>query len=252
MPTVRAIHVSPVKSLRLMRVESATIDPAGIPGDREFLLVDARGRLFNQIQTGVLAQIESRLDGERLELRMPDGTLLDGVPEPDGATTFRMYGRPVEGHWVRGPWAGAISELVGRPLRLLRVDRAGAGLDAHAVSMLSTSAVDQLGAHGDHAGDLDARRFRPTLLLEGCPPHAEDEWLGRRVRAGDAVLDVSALDVRCAITTRNPLTGERDADTLRWIAQTRPRTDGEICFGVYADVVAPGTIRVGDPVELAA
>ncbi len=63
------------------------------------------------------------------------------------------------------------------------------------------------------------------------------------------MLDVAALDMRCAITTRNPLSGERDADTLRWIAESRPRTDGEICFGVYADVVEPGAVRVGDAVE---
>lgn len=249
MPTVRAIHVSPVKSLRLMRVDAATVTPAGIPGDREFLLVDEGRRLYNQIRSGALAQVESAFDGERLELRMPDGEVVGGVPGRDGAATIRMYGRPLAGHWVVGPWAQAVSELVGKPLRLLWVDQAGAGLDAHAVSMLSAAAVDRLAAHGGHPGDLDARRFRPTLLLEGCPPHAEDEWLGRRVRAGDAVLDVAALDMRCAITTRNPLSGERDADTLRWIAESRPRTDGEICFGVYADVVEPGAVRVGDAVE---
>ena len=57
------------------------------------------------------------------------------------------------------------------------------------------------------------------------------------------------LDPRCALTTRNPESGERDADTLRWIDETRGRVDGEVCFGVYADVVEPGDVRVGDTVE---
>jgi MOSC domain-containing protein len=250
MPTVCAIHVSPVKSLRLMSVEAAEISPEGIAGDRELLLVDERGRVATQRQFGVLAQLESRLSGDRdrLELRLPDGSTLEGPLTEEEAAAVVMYGRMVPGHWVNGPFAAAVSELVGRRLRLFRGEGTCAGLDAHPVSLLSRAAVSRLGQHGGHAGDLDARRFRPTLLLDGCEPHVEDGWVGGRVRAGEAVLEVVKLDVRCALTTRNPTTGERDADTLRWIAATRPRPDGEICFGVYAEVAQPGTVRVGDPV----
>lgn len=250
MPTVRAIHMSPVKSLRLMSIEAAEIAPAGIAGDRELLLVDDRGRVASQRQLPVLAQVESRLDGDRaaLELRMPGGDTVAGPLEEKDADTIVMYGRSVPGHWMDGPFAAAVSELANRPLRLFRCSVAGDGLDMHPVSLLSASAVDQLAAHGGHQGDLDARRFRPTLLLDECQPHAEDGWIGGRVQAGDAVLDVVSRDVRCALTTRNPLTGERDADTLRWIGDARPMPDGKICFGVYADVVQPGSVRVGDPV----
>ena len=56
------------------------------------------------------------------------------------------------------------------------------------------------------------------------------------------------LDPRCALTTRHPETGERDADTLRWLASYRRADDGEVYCGLYADVVEPGTVRVGDTV----
>jgi uncharacterized protein len=55
---------------------------------------------------------------------------------------------------------------------------------------------------------------------------------------------------RCATTTRDPNTGRRDLDTLREIAAYRGKRDGKkIDFGVYAQVVRPGRIRLGDPVE---
>jgi hypothetical protein len=248
MPTVRAIHVSPVKSLQLTSVEHAEVTTAGLRGDRRLMLVDEEGRVADARRFGALLQLEARLDGDNLELRMPDGSSVADELALQGSDTIEFYGKSITGRWVDGPVAPAVSELIGRDVRLFRGDAECACLDAHPVSMLSSSAVDQLARQAGHDGDLDARRFRPSLLLDDCEPHAEDEWVGGRVQAGEAVLDVVTLDIRCALTTRNPVTGERDADTLRWIPQFRPRDDGEICFGVYADVVQPGVVRVGDPV----
>ena len=56
---------------------------------------------------------------------------------------------------------------------------------------------------------------------------------------------------RCATTTRDPQTGERDFDTLRTIKNYQGLRDGKnIDFGVYGAVEQPGRVRVGDPVEL--
>jgi uncharacterized protein YcbX len=56
---------------------------------------------------------------------------------------------------------------------------------------------------------------------------------------------------RCAVTTRDPETGERDLDTLRLLADYRGRreSDGAVLFGVYGAVVRPGRVRVGDTFE---
>ena len=55
---------------------------------------------------------------------------------------------------------------------------------------------------------------------------------------------------RCAITAQDPDTGRPDGTrTLEAIGAYRgARDDGYFCFGVYAAVVRPGRIAVGDPV----
>jgi uncharacterized protein YcbX len=85
------------------------------------------------------------------------------------------------------------------------------------------------------------------IELDGCTPHQEDSWSGKRVRLGDAIVRVGSLVPRCVITTLDPDTGRPDFPTLDVLATYRKR-ERELVFGVYGSVARPGTIRVGDPV----
>jgi hypothetical protein len=86
--------------------------------------------------------------------------------------------------------------------------------------------------------------------LAGCSPHEEDEWVGGRVRIGEALVRVREQVARCAITTQDPNKGLRDLDTLRVIKNYRGvRGRKYLDFGVYGDVVEPGRVRLGDNVE---
>ena len=114
---------------------------------------------------------------------------------------------------------------------------------------MSTASVRDLGRRGRLDGDgPDPRRFRMTVELDGCEPYEEDSWVGRRVRLGEAVIRVGDGIPRCVLTTMHPDTGEKDFPTLEVLASYR-RREGELPFGVYADVERPGRIRVGDLVE---
>jgi uncharacterized protein YcbX len=250
MARVRAINVSAVKSLHLTPVEEATIGRDGIEHDREFLLVDAGGRVATQRNTRVLARISSTYDASsgELELVLPGGERVRETPAPAGTAIVELWGREFPATVMNGSFAEAVSEVVGAPLRLLRAQDGIRALDSHAVSVLSQASADEVGRRGGR-DRLDPRRFRPTLLIDGCAAHAEDAWVGGLVRAGEARLRVVRLDPRCALTTLDPDTGERDADTLRWLAGYRRHEDGEVYCGIYADVEAPGRVRVGDEVE---
>ncbi len=167
------------------------------------------------------------------------------------STTTDFYGRDVAGHTVEGPWSDALSAFAGRPLKLLRADRAGDGSDVHVATLVSRASVDELGRHAGLEASPDARRFRMLLEIDGCAAHEEDTWQGRLLRIGEALLRIGGPVPRCAVTTQDPETGERDLDTLRVIRDYRePGPSKTADFGVYAEVEEPGRVRVGDTVEL--
>ena len=73
------------------------------------------------------------------------------------------------------------------------------------------------------------------------------------MRVGDALLRVTGNVGRCAATTRQPDTGVVDFKTLHHLRAYRgdvPTTE-PLPFGVHARVLAPGRVRLGDPVGLA-
>lgn len=251
MPTVSRLSITPVKGLALSHPDEVTITPTGVPENRRFFLVDERGKLLDRTRDGPLYGVEAECDpgGERLALTFSDGRRVDGPVKLGEAKVTGFWGRPVRGHLVEGPWSAALSEVLGKPVRLVRADDPGGGFDEAPVSLLSEASLEEL-ARQSGEEHVDGRRFRMLIHLAGTGPHEEDDWIGRRVRIGDALVRVTKQDPRCRMTTRNPDTGVRDFDTLRAIKNYRGvRGKKAIDFGVYADVEEPGRVRVGDPVQ---
>jgi uncharacterized protein YcbX len=221
-----------------------------VPYDRRFYLADERGKLWSGTRDGPLLTVRASCarDATWLSLTFADGRELAGDVQLGEAETTLFFGRPVEGHVVLGPWSEALSGLLGRRVRLLRADDSDGGFDTYPASLLSEASLEELARQADEES-VDARRFRMLVHVAGTRPHEEDEWLGRRVRIGEAVVEVTEPDPRCRMTTRNPDTGMRDWDSLRAIKRYRGVVDDGINFGVYASVVEPGRVRVGDSVE---
>ncbi len=252
----RVVWIShcPVKGLALRQLDECELTETGVAGDRQFFLVDENGRLVNGKGLGVLQQIVPRYDedAELLTLAFPDGTTLSHNVELDGALDAQFWSASVRVHVVEGPWSEAISDFAGRDLRLVRApvpatDRMRSG----AATLLGTGSLRAiarlLGVDG-----VDGRRFRMNFGADGLAEHEEDEWLGRRVRIGQAVVVPQGNVGRCAVTTQNPETGEPDLDTLKALAAYRrdAQTTEPLPFGVHAAVAEPGRVRLGDPVEL--
>lgn len=255
-PAVRTLirlSATPVKALRLSHPVEVELTAGGIPADRRFYLVDEVGGLFDATDHGALLRIVPDYEPvtERLRLSFPDGSVVeDAADRLVGTVTTDFFGRPVDGHLVDGPFEAALSRYAGRSVRLARVTRDGDGQDVHPLTLVSSASVRDLGRRGDRT-DLDARRFRINLEIEGCEPYEEDSWDGELVRVGEATVRVRGQIPRCVVTTLAPDTGEKDFGTLMQIARYRPRIGGRggLPFGVYAEVVRTGRVRVGDPVE---
>lgn len=255
-PTVSQIAIAPVKSLRLALVEQAELGPSGVIGDRRYAMLDERGHLLSVTKHSELFGIRATADpvSEYLRLDMPDGRVLEDVAALGPARQGMFYGRERPCRVVIGEFSNALSALTGEPVTLVcmsdgpAVDRPGEG----AVTVQSAAALAQLAPAAGCSEPLDGRRFRMTFTVDGVGAYEEETWLGRRVRLGTAVIRPRGNVGRCAATTFDPETGAKTAETLKAITSTRagvPTTE-RLPFGVHAEVVSLGVVRVGDPVEV--
>ena len=184
MATVVGISVYPVRGCAGTSVQRADVGPGGLAGDRTHAVVDATGRVLRAKDAPALA-----------------GVTPTGHPGLDTAAVTAAVGVPVR-----------LEPLHGRPD------------GAAAVHLVSLQALERAAA-GDLPTGCGADDPRANLVLDlrdedftGEDPAGglERAWVGRRLRVGTAVLEVTRL----------------------------PRH----CLGVYAEVARPGTLAVGDEV----
>jgi uncharacterized protein YcbX len=241
--------------MRLASVEAIELETAGVRGDRRFYVVDDEGALVNAKRVPQLLSVEPAVGDGTLRLRFPDGAVVEGEVRLGDALETSFYGRPVAGRVVEGPWNEALSDFAGKPVRLARTEREGDGLDRGRVagaSLVSTGSLQALKAVTGAEQALDGRRFRMTIGIDAEAAHVEDGWVGSRLRIGEALVLVREKVGRCSMTTRDPDTGVRDLDTLGAIADYRADvpTSEPLPFGVWCQVVEPGTVAVGDALEV--
>src|SRR5262245_34260936 len=202
----------PVKSMGGERLQEAELREDGIVGDRVVHAVDARGRL-------VTARSRPGLLAHRAALG-PDG-------EP------RVDGRP----WKSDAVSRDVATAAGEGARLRRYD----GIDRFDILPLLVATDGAISAFR-----RDGRRLRPNIVVGEVTGLAERAWAGRRLRIGSVVIRLADLRERCIMTTFDPDTQAQDVEVLRSI-----RRDFGGRLALNAAVEVPGTIRVGDPVEIA-
>jgi uncharacterized protein YcbX len=200
----------PVKSMRGEQLTSATLTDDGVAGDRLVHVRGPRGVLTARTRPGLLSL--SATTG-------PDGEILvDGRPwdAPDVAAAIRR---------VTGPGAEAVRYA------------GGERFDVMPLLVATDGGIAALG----HSG----RRLRPNIVVGGVDGLAERSWPGRALRIGEVLIGVLQLRGRCVVTTIDPDTGAQNLDVLRRIHR---EFDGQVALDCW--VARPGTIQVGDAVEV--
>lgn len=253
--SVVRLSTTPIKGLALDHPRSIELSRHGAVGDRRFFLADDEGRVQSCTANAGLLPLAARFDRDsrRLEVTRGGEVLCAGTVDPAGAVHPDMWGlRTIAADVVAGPqWSAFFSDLLGKRVRLVQARQSA--YDVHPATILGSSSVADL-ARRSGLASVDPRRFRMLIEFSGGTPHLEDSWSGRVLRIGGAVLRGGGPVKRCAATTRNPASGAVDLQTLRLITAYRGRRDSELgagaTFGVYCDVLEPGTVSVGDPLRV--
>ena len=241
--TVSSLWRHPIKSHGREALSQVTLIPGQtMPGDRVWAVAHEAAKTdgsecapcFNFSRGSKAPQlmaISAELQGDRVTLRHPQRPDLGFAPDTE-QEAFLDWVKPLM------PADRAASA------RIVRVPGRGmTDSDFPSISLCNMASHRAVEQKLDRT--LSIVRWRGNIWFEGLPLWDEFDWLGRDVRIGEAVLRVRERITRCMATTANPETGERDADTLRALNSWDHQD-----FGVYAEVLQGGEIRVNDEVQV--
>ncbi|MBW2271440.1 MAG: MOSC domain-containing protein [Deltaproteobacteria bacterium] len=281
--TVLELWRYPVKSMRGERLEVCRVERrVGIPGDRSWALRDERaGEIRGAKKMPRLLELAARTLEEpvgeavpNVEIELPDGRVVtsddpkvsDLISQALGrevtlearrpATDLDHYRRAQRIDDIEGEIRAA-SELLPEeavpefeefaPELLEFVSPPGTYFDGFELHLLTDASLDELSRHAPGAR-LDARRFRPNLVVEtggAAPGFPEFEWCGRRLRIGDLTLQVVSPMLRCGMTIQAQADLPKQPAIMRALV-----SETDMTLGVGVCVVAAGSVRLGDPIEL--
>lgn len=275
---VTALHVHPLKSGQPRSLPEVGVLARGFVDDRSWMVVDDAGVLVSAREERRLLTIRAdtalTLPGLAAGLRLsaPGATPLD-VQVPHGPTQpVRLHGNAlhaVAAGAVADAWLGAVlgrddvhlvwcddpSRRQLNPLHSRPGDHT-AFADGYPVTLASEASLAQLNEwiaqtareRGDTAAPLPMQRFRPSLVINGTEPFAEDAWT--EVTVGACVFRVAQPVDRCVMTTVDPPTLASGAEPIRTLARHRLSPDRKTLFAVHLIPLTAATIRVGDPVSV--
>lgn len=254
---VVALALTPVKGLRLLTREQILLEANGVREDRRFYLVDERGRMVNGKRCGELHGVIADYDhaARTLALIFPDGSVAEGPVQTGAQVETHFFSQPRPARLVEGPWAQELSRHMGQPLRLVEPVDAVTAIDRGAVgaaSLISRASLDRLAQEA--SAPVDPRRFRMLIEVDGLEANAEDDWVGATLRIGAATVYFRGHVGRCLTTSRDPDSGDVDLPTLDLLGDYRreAETSEPLALGIYGEVVVPGSVRIGDPIAVAA
>jgi uncharacterized protein YcbX len=232
---VREVWRYPVSSLGGEALASITVSPEGIEGDRRFAFFDPETGLAAAPEKDTRWRPALFITASQPATGLPVLRFADGAEHAldDSALPDRLaehFGFPA-----------AIGLVGSGDYRFPVVSNRYAPAPLHLVTTASVSAL----AAVTGLSPLDARRFRPSVLIETEDDEGfiENDWVGHMVRIGEADIRVTEASRRCGMTLVAQPGMAEEPDVLRGIMRHNKRN-----LGVYATPAAPVTLSVGDPV----
>jgi uncharacterized protein YcbX len=223
---VVALRRYPVKSLGGESLGSVSVDTRGLAGDRWYAVVDGDGRFATAKDSrrfkrrDAVFAYSAHSTGSSVVVTGPRGSWPVGDPALDADLS-----------------AACSAEVAVLP------EAEVPHFDADAVSLIGTATLDW--CRSELGVDADVRRLRTNLVVETTEPFVEETWVGSTISVGPVSLVVNERVERCRTID---LAQDGVATTTRWLKALGASRD--LCVAVYAGVVTPGVLSVGDPVDV--
>jgi len=277
--TVARLRRYPVKSMLGEDVGVGDVTFRGLEHDRCLAVVSRRTgkiasakypRLWRALLT-LSAAADHPVAGDGVRITLPDGAIIRSTDADVDAILSALLSEPVTLTSTPPPGAsldravpeavladgsGSFAEVPAEVIEIGAGAPPGTFVDFAPLHVLTTATLDRIAGLSPR-GLADLERYRPNIVIRtNAAGFAENDWLDRYLAVGaDLILRVIARTPRCAVPTlaHGPL--PRDADALRVLARHNrlapvQDADPEPCAGVYAEVLNPGRIKIGDDVYL--
>jgi len=189
-----------------------------------------------------LARLNTSFDTASCELSVAERgqTLLkESLREPEGCRRVARFFGEFMGSKVAGPLR--VVEAPGHAFADAR-PKPNASTDKY-VSLINLASLRDF--EQKIGQTVEPIRFRANVYFDGLPAWEEQSWMERKITVGNAKLRVISPITRCAATEVNPATAERDVSVVTELM----RHFAHNIMGIYAEVIAPGEIAVGDTVS---
>jgi len=228
MAIVEGLFIYPFKSARGLPRTSIRVASSGFEWDRNWMAVDANGKFLSQRTHPTLAQLVPTLTSDSLVLSLPGRSPLRLPLLPDeGPRRDVSIWRDRCGSIDQGDEAAAwLSGFLGQEVRIVRVPPrierlanpkyAGSVpapvtfVDGYPFLVCNRASLEDLNSR--MAEPVPMERFRPSIVLGGLEPFAEDRIA--TVSLGKLQLRLVKPCDRCIITSTDQTTGERSTNPL--------------------------------------
>lgn len=256
---VESLHIHPVKSTAVQSVEVLGITSDGADGDRRYMIIDKEDHAITARDVPRLVLVMARLTERGLRLGAPGMPNLDVVDHGTRLDKVTIWANAVEDVAVLPEASDWFTKYLERPCRLVHATKASARKgpvpiipnafqDAGPLLVVSAASLDDLNTR--LSAPVTMAHFRPNIVIAGVPAFDEDCWA--RFRIGDVMFEGLYGCGRCVFTTIDPVTADKlkKGEPLRSLAKYRQGNDQQAYFGQNVWVRDPGSIRVGDRVEV--
>jgi len=262
--TISKLFVYPIKSLPGLPVDSLEIDELGPKQDRQMMLVDAESGVFvSQRTLPLMSQFYLSDLGESWRVRFESHEVDFVKPNYAQCTesiTVRVWDDEMEAQLMPATISDWFSERLGRALKLVYLhedtirqvdmDYAKAGdrtafSDGFPLLVLSEMSLQDLSLK--LGVEMVPERFRPNILVAGCPAYEEDRWVhfSTENMKFDAVKPCS----RCVVPSIDPANGVKQKEVMTGLVAHRKMGKG-VYLGQNAIHRSKGFIRVGDRLDV--